>query len=106
MDTMKVLDLNLKYLTFLGINVRQTDDASFMRRFRFSFFLMGLVYSLGITCMAYFILHFTNVESSANEFIVFAAVIASVTALVSFALKAKSIKFLCEEFQSIADNGR
>lgn len=90
----------------MGIDVHQTDDTSISRKFRYLFFLMGNVYSLGIACIGHFILHFTNLESSANELIVAAAVIASATSCVSFGLKAKAIKHLCKELETIVERGK
>lgn len=90
----------------MGIDADQTDDAPISRKLRYLFFLMGNVYSLGIACIAHFLLHFTNLESSANELIVAAATIASVTSCVSFGLKAKQIKHLCKELQTIVEKGK
>lgn len=102
---MMVLELNMRYLTFLGVDVDARHHTSFARKFRLGFFLLGNLYSLGICCVIYWFLHFTNLESSANELMVTAATLSSVTSLLSFAVKTKQIRKLCHEFQVIADRG-
>lgn len=102
---MKPMDLNLEYLTFLGINVRQSKSISGMQVLRYTFFMIGIVFGVGIFGIGHFIMHFTSIASSANYLIVTAALIACLTSYLSFTLKARAVHLLCKEFEMIATRG-
>lgn len=104
---MKVLDLSLRFLTFLGICSDELDRPTneFLKTFRCIFFLVGNIYSIGIGSAVYLYYHLAELETATNALIVLTAAVASTTSFVTFGLKMKKVKLLYREIQAIADEG-
>lgn len=100
---MRVLDLSLRYLSYMGIDA---DDSSFAIKCRYVFTLVGAAFSLLFSVLIHSIVHIIRGESSASAFIGVSGGMSVTVSFITYARKAKSIKYLCNEFQTIADRGK
>lgn len=101
---MKVLDLNLVLLKFLGL---YTDETSIplLQTIRFVFFLLGVTFSASVCSGIYLYYHFRELEMATNALIVLTAGMAGSTSFITFAVKLKEIKELYRTLQPIVNTG-
>lgn len=103
-NKMKVLDLNLVLLKFLGL---YTDETSIrlLQAIRFVFFLLGVTFSASVCGGIYLCYHFRELEMATNALIVLTAGVAGSTSFITFGMKLKEIKELYRTLQPIVNTG-
>lgn len=102
---MKVLELNLFLLKFLGLYSDETTNR-FLQTFRFIFFLTGNIFPATLCPGIYLYYHLSELETSTNALIVFNGGMSGVITFITLGTKLKAMQLIYQSLQQIVNNGK